>query len=217
MRCCTIMRTTDQAQHAEQAKPDYLSQKPEGAKSGWQLLETKYLYQDKLTKLRRDRIEIAGRDEMSYAYCERAASVIIVPVTPDGEMILLRQYLYPVDDWCLEVPAGGTHDTGDMPLEDVVRKELEEEIGGTCQRLEYITWFYESNALSDQKCHVYLALGVELSEQPKTEKTEEIEIQRMPVPEALELARSGQMKTGPCTLAVLLCEPALRRDSVVDA
>jgi 8-oxo-dGTP pyrophosphatase MutT (NUDIX family) len=92
-----------------------------------------------------------------------------------------------------------------------VRKELEEEIGSTCQRLEYVTWFYESNALSTQKCHVYLALDVELSEKPKTETTEEIEMLKVPVSKALELARSGQMKTGPCALAVLLCESALRQ------
>lgn len=54
---------------------------------------------------------------------------MIVPITKAGEMVLLRQYRYAVDEWCLEVPAGGTHDSGDASLEEVARKELREEVG----------------------------------------------------------------------------------------
>lgn len=186
-------------------------QKPEGAKAGWRLLEATRTPEDKLTTLRRDRVQVEDREELVYIYCERSEAVIIVPVTPTRELIMIRQYRYPVDAWCLEVPAGGTHDTGESPLEDVVRKELKEEVGATCSRLEYVTWFYSSNSLSDEKCHVYLALDVELSQETDAEQTEQIEIQTVPIGEALELARNGHMKTGPCALAVLLCEPALRR------
>jgi ADP-ribose pyrophosphatase len=189
--------------------------KPEGEKAGWRVLESRYLHQDSLTKLRQDRIELAGQDELTYTYCERAECVIIVPVTPAGKMVMIQQYRYPVDAWCLEVPAGGTHDTGDAALEDVVRKELQEEVGATCERLEYVTFFYGSNSLSDEKCHVFLAMDVVLAQEPDAEQSEDIKLQLVPFAEALNLARTGQMKTGPCALAVLLCEPALRRNGYV--
>ena len=192
------------------ATPD--TRKPEGEKAGWRILESRYLHQDDITKLRQDRILVNEREELIYTYCERAESVIIVPVTPAGTMVMIRQYRYPVDSWCWEVPAGGTHDTGDAALEDVVRKELREEIGATCGRLEYVTYFYGSNSLSNEKCHVYIAWDVVLAEEPDAEQSEEIKVQLMPVPEALKLARSGEMKTGQCALAVLLCEPLLHRN-----
>jgi ADP-ribose pyrophosphatase len=185
--------------------------KPEGEKAGWHVLDSNCLYQDDLAKLRQDHVKIAGQDDLIYTYCERAEAVIIVPITPAGKMVMIWQYRYPVDDWCWEVPAGGTHDTGDAALEDVVRKELKEEVGAICDRLEYVTCFYGSNSLSNEKCHVYLALDVVLAQEPDSEQSEEIKLQLLPVPEALNMARSGQMKTGPCALAVLLCEPALRR------
>lgn len=187
------------------------SGKPQGLKLGWRVLETAYPFENEIYKLRNDRIQVEGNGETSYAYLERADAIIVVPVTNDGRIVLLRQYRYPVDEWCWEVPAGGSHDTGDAPLEDVVLKEMEEEIGATCAKIEHIAFFYSSNSMSDEKCHVYLATGVELKQKPNTEETENIRMHPMPAAEAIKLARGGQIKTAPCALALLLCEDALRQ------
>jgi ADP-ribose pyrophosphatase len=187
------------------------SDKPQGSKLGWRVLKTAYPFENEICKLRNDRIRVEGHGETSYAYLERADAIIVVPVTIDGRIVLLRQYRYPVDEWCWEVPAGGSHDTGDAPLEEVVRKEMKEEIGATCATLEYINFFYSSNSMSDEKCHVYLALGVELKQKPDSEATESLEMHPMPAAEAIKLARGGRVKTAPCALSLLLCEDALRR------
>ena len=187
------------------------SNKPEGAKLGWRVLETSYPFESAQYNLRNDRIQMEGNSETSYAYLERAEAVIVVPVTVDGEIVLVRQYRYPVDEWCWEVPAGGSHDTGDASLEEVVRKEMEEEIGAICEKVEYINFFYSANSMSDEKCHVFLAPGMELKHKPDTEETENIKMHPLPAPEVMQLARSGQVKTGPCALALFLCEDALRK------
>src|SRR5437763_8687305 len=140
--------------------------KPRGARAGCQLLASRVRFENKVCRLRDDRVEV-NAEPLDYAYLERAEAVIIVPVTDDGEIILLKQYRYPVDDWCLEVPAGGTHDSGQASLEEVARKELREEIGGTAKKLTYVTFFYSANAFSNEKCHIFLAEGVEISEKPK--------------------------------------------------
>ena len=185
--------------------------KPNGAGAGWKLLGTTTRFENDIFRLREDQVEVEGGKKTDYAYIERDEAVVIVPVTNDGEIVLLKQYRYPVDEWCLEVPAGGTHDTGDVALEEVARKELREEVGGTAKSLTYVTFFYSGSAMSDEKCHVYLAQGVELSKKPKTESTESIETQLVPVEKAMELARSGGMKTAPCALALLMCEPLLAK------
>jgi ADP-ribose pyrophosphatase len=191
--------------------PGNPNDKPTGAATGWQLLQTERLNETALLKWRRDQLKVEGKGDFDYSYIEKAQAVLIVPVTADGQMVLIRQYRYPVDEWCLEIPAGGTHDTGDAGLEEVARKELSEEIGATCAELEFITAFHAEPSMTDEKCHVYLALGVEMSREPHMEATERIEMQMVPVVEAFNMAREGKMKSGPCTLAVFLCQNALER------
>jgi ADP-ribose pyrophosphatase len=187
-----------------------MSDKPRAEKLGWCLMESRRPFENHVSTLREDRVEIPQKGEMNYAYLERAEAVIIVPVTKAGEILLIRQYRYPVDEWCMEVPAGGSHDTGEASLEEVAKKELSEEIGATSDQLEYVTFFYSANSLSDEKCHVYLALDVEFTGNKQAEASEVMETRIVPASEAMKMARSGEMKTGPCALAVLLCEVSLR-------
>ena len=185
--------------------------KPTGAKAGWQMIGTEKRFENEICRLREDEVELARGKKIKYAYLERDEAVIIVPITADREVVMLKQYRYPVDEWCLEVPAGGTHDSGDAALEEVARKELREEIGATAQSLKYVDFFYSANSMTNEKCHVFLAEGVELSREQKTEASENIEIRLVTVAKAIELARSGAMKTGQSALAVLLCEPLLAK------
>ncbi len=190
-------------------------EKPVGARLGWKVLETTYPYADEWRKLRQDRVHIEGEGEKTFTYAEQAGAVIIVPVTRDGRIALIRQYRYSVDDWCLEVPAGGMHDTGDASMEEVARKELNEELGATCESLQYVTCFYTLPPYSDEQCHVFLALGVDLKEQPDTEATEEIRVRPVPASEALKMARKGEINSSPSGLALFLCEDLLREHGYV--
>ncbi|HEY0369105.1 MAG TPA: NUDIX hydrolase [Chthoniobacterales bacterium] len=185
--------------------------KPTGKRAGWKLLGSQTRFENDIFRLREDEVELEGGKRMQYAYLERGEAVVIVPITRDGRMVMLKQYRYAVDEWCLEVPAGGMHDTGEKSPEEVARDELREEIGATAETLTYVDFFFSANATTDEKCHVFLAEGVELSKKPEQEPSETIEMQLVPVAEALEMARSGKMKTGPCALAVLLCEPLLAK------
>jgi ADP-ribose pyrophosphatase len=185
--------------------------KPKGARAGWKFLGSQTRFENEIFRLRQDEVELEGGKKMQYAYVERDEAVIVVPITREGEMVMLKQYRYAVDEWCLEVPAGGTHDSGDASLEEVVRKELREEVGGTAEKLTYIDFFYSANSITDEKVHVFVAEGVTLAKEPKTEASETIEMQLVPVAKAIELARSGAMKTAPCALAVLLCESHLKQ------
>jgi ADP-ribose pyrophosphatase len=184
-------------------------EKARGEQAGWKLLERQMRFENNTSTLVEDQVDLGGGDTTDYAYLKRADAVIIVPITSEGEIVLVKQYRYPVDEWCLEVPAGGTHDTGSKSLEEVARKELREEIGATCEKLTYVTCFYSAPAFSNEKCHVFLAEGVKLERKPQREESEAIKTQLVPISKAIELARSGEMKTAPCALAVVLCSRVL--------
>lgn len=187
--------------------------KPTGAAAGWRTRRTQRPFRNKVFALREDEVELADGRRKSIAYLERSAGVvIIVPITAEGEMIVINHYRHPVDRWCLEVPAGGIDPDSKESPEEAARRELREEVGGSCARLIHIADFYSANALMDEKCHVYLATGVILDAPPEPGKAELIETRRISLEEALALVRAGQMVDGQSALAVLLCEPVLQEN-----
>ena len=189
--------------------------KPEGAKRGWRLLDTTYPFATKWLKLRQDRIHLEGDGEIAFTYLDSAGAVGVVPVTADGDIVLIRQYRYTVDDVCYEIPAGGLHDTGDASSEQVARDELRQETGGVCGELLYVGFFYTATGQYSQTFHAYLALNVELTQPQSLEPTEQIEICPTPATEALRMARAGEIKDGPSALCILLCENLLRERGYV--
>ena len=192
----------------EEANSPPAHDKPVGERLGWQVVESRRIFESPVNRVRVDQLQIPSRGRIQYSYLERGESVIIVPVTADGRIALIRQYRYPVDAICYELPAGCCRDTSDAGLEEVARKELREEIGGTAGGLEYLTWYYSSSSLSDEVCHVFLALDVRLDQETDREPGEHIETHLLPVHEALALVRRGEMRTGTCALAILHCESA---------
>jgi ADP-ribose pyrophosphatase len=191
------------------AKTQKYHDKPIGNDLGWERLNTQYPFAESRFKIRQDRVRLPNGSEIDYAYTETEGAVWVVPVTDDGEIVLIRQYRYPPDVWCWEVPAGSLCDH-EGSLEDLARRELIEEIGAVCDDLEYVTWYYGAVSASDTVCHILLARGVRLDRPPEREQTEFIEIHAMPLDEALSLARSGEMRDGRSALALLLCESNLK-------
>jgi ADP-ribose diphosphatase len=185
--------------------------KPTAAAAGWRALRTHRHFRNKVFALREDEVQLADGKRKSIAFLERSAEVVvIVPITVEGEMIVIDHYRYPVDEWCLEVPAGGIDpDSKELP-EEAARRELREEVGGSCARLIHVAEFYSANALLDEKCHVFLARGVVVDSQPERGNAELIETKRIPVKQAIELVRAGRMMDGQSALAILLCEQVLR-------
>jgi ADP-ribose pyrophosphatase len=183
--------------------------KPLAQQIGWRRVTTRYPFANRFFRIRQDRVRLADGEEIDYAYTESKGAVFIVPVTRSGEIILIRQYRYPSDDWCWEVPAGSLGDHADA-LEDAARRELMEEIGATCDEMVYVTWYYGATGKSNIVCHVMLARGTERNREPEPEATELIEVHPIPIQEALARARGGRIRDGLSALALLLCEPYLK-------
>jgi ADP-ribose pyrophosphatase len=157
--------------------------------------------------VRQDRLRTWDGKELTYTVIEKPEAVWTVPVTAEGRLVLIKQYRYSIDGWCLEIPAGNV-EPGTNALAMAAR-ELREEIGGTAERILPVTDFYTMNGIGDEVARVFLALGVTLGK-PQREATEYITLREVPVEEALRMARAGEIKDGPSALAILLCEAPLR-------
>ena len=174
----------------------------------WETLASERPYVTQWLAMRRDQVRTHTGAAITYSYMERLDCVAIVAVTPDGNLLLLRQYRYPVRDWCWEIPMGGIEP--DEEPESAVIRELAEEAGGQTSSscLRYITTFYTACGAINQQCMVYLAQNVEMQAH-EHEATELIHVVPLPVAEALRMARSGEITDGMSALSLLLCAPHL--------
>jgi rSAM/selenodomain-associated transferase 1 len=142
----------------------------------------------------------------SYTYLAVPRAVFVVPVTDEGEVLLVRQYRHPVRDWTLEVPAGSVED-GESPLK-AAERELAEEVGGRARDWRHLTTFYSSSAHLSLRSDAFLATGVQLGT-PQPGEDEDVVVVSLPVEEALARARNGELLEGQTALALLLSAPYL--------
>ena len=176
-----------------------------GSRSPWETLQSEQIYANPWFALRQDQVRTHTGAEITYTYMEHPGAVGVVPLTPQGEIILIRSDRYTVDDWCWEVPMGGRDHEN---LAVVARKELKDEIGGQSDQLAYINYFYANNGVSNIRCDVFLARDVKLgASQP--EDGELIEIKTFSKTEVYRMARAGEITDGMSALCLFLCEPYL--------
>ena len=126
-------------------------------------------------------------------YVVRAPDWInVVPVTDSGEVVLVRQYRFGVDEVTLEVP-GGVCDPGEPP-EETARRELLEETGHRAGRIVSLGWVHPNPAVQDNRCHCFLALGCERVADPDPDPDEEFEVLTLPIPEVRRRMRHGEIR-----------------------
>lgn len=133
-----------------------------------------------------------------------AAAVLPVlgdPAGPDPQILLIRQYRYAAGGFMLEVPAGRP----DQPGEDwevCARRELEEETGLVPGTLTFLTSIYTTPGFTDELIRLFVATDC-ITGTEKKDADEFIEPVSMPISEALEKIRAGEI-TDAKTICTLL-------------
>jgi ADP-ribose pyrophosphatase len=140
--------------------------------------------------LRVDQLMLGNGKTAKREIIEHRGAAAIVPVIQGRDVVLVRQYRYAVAAELLEVPAG-TMEQGETPEECAVR-ELEEETGFRCKEIEKILEFFPVPGYSTEKIHVYIAKGLSQSKM-NTEDDEQISVEILPMENALEKVRSGEI------------------------
>ncbi|MFZ5817418.1 MAG: NUDIX hydrolase [Bacillota bacterium] len=127
-------------------------------------------------------------------------AVVVLAVDGD-ELLFVRQYRYAVQESLLELVAG-TCEVGEDPLTTADR-ELQEEAGFKAGRLSKIGEFFSAPGFCSELLHLYLAEDLSPSRLPGDED-EEILLERIPIPEAVRMALSGQFRDAKTLVGVLL-------------
>jgi 8-oxo-dGTP pyrophosphatase MutT (NUDIX family) len=130
--------------------------------------------------------------------------VNVVPLTPEGRVVLIRQWRAGTDRLVIEVP-GGMVDPGEDPAHAAAR-ELAEETGYRPGALQSLGAIRPNPAIQDNRLHVFLARDCTPDGPPHLEDREDIEAFEATFEEVDALVRSGDLDH-----ALVLCALAMAR------
>ncbi len=128
--------------------------------------------------------------------------VSVIPVTPDDQVVMVRQYRHGTARLSLE-PPGGLVKNGQTP-EQSGRDELEEETGYRAGEMRLLAKMESMPALFTNDFYVYLAPNVTLTGAPNPDETEELETVLVPVRDLRDYIRSGKITSSVMIAALYL-------------
>jgi 8-oxo-dGTP pyrophosphatase MutT (NUDIX family) len=135
-----------------------------------------------------------------YELVRKHHAVAVVPVTPDGDVLLVKQFRPPVRQDLTEVPAGLLDLEGEDALTCAAR-ELFEETGYRHTALEFLGGCFLSPGFTDEYIHLFWA---RTAPEPEGTPEEGIELIRVRFADAVATARSGKVRNATTALALLL-------------
>lgn len=162
---------------------------------------SRWIYRGHAVAVHVDTVETAHGSDAIREVVEHSECVAVVVVDEEYNVILVRQFRYPVGKPLLEVPAGGI-DPGEDPM-DAVRRELQEEIGYLPRRIDRLGGFYAIPGYGTEYLHCFLADDL-VSSRLIAEDTEGIELVRVPVGQIQQLISSGEICDAKSIAALLM-------------
>ena len=151
-----------------------------------QLLKQRLLFQGRKFNFEVNRLRLPNQVEGDWECIRHPGGALAVPVTPEGKLVLVRQYRFTVEGRLLEFPAG-TIEANEDP-EATIRREIEEETGYRAQTWQKLGEFFLAPGYSDEVIYAYLATNLEKLEAPPDQDADEDLETVLMTPQALEAA-----------------------------
>ena len=139
-----------------------------------EVIASRTVFKGRLINLRVDTVRTPDGLEHVREVVEHPGAVAIVPVLPNGDVVLVRQYRHPVGLRTLEIPAG-TREVGEDPKKTAIR-ELREETGYRAGSMTELVRFYSSPGWANEELVVYVARDI-VAGTPQTEEDEDLVIE----------------------------------------
>lgn len=153
----------------------------------WKVLENSYFRPG----FRIDKCELPNGNLLDATIIEFHTWANVLALTKNHEVVLVKQYRHGVCDVLLEFP-GGVVEDGEDPAEGA-KRELLEETGYTASTFIEIGKLYPNPAFQTNTLYCFLALDAEKVSEQNLDAGEDIEVQRIPLNELIELAKCGQL------------------------
>jgi len=173
----------------------------------WKQRSSKTIYQNPWWKYQLDEFELPNGVKGEYHYMETTGSVMIVGVDEQGQIFLIRQYVYLSKDPTLEFPCGGRKAQSVLPDE---QREFGEETNQSAEHWEHIGFFCPNLGLVKERCDVFVAWKLTAADFVSDE-TEHIEVVPVSIEALEEKIRHQEIFDGMTLAAWTIAKPFVEK------
>lgn len=157
----------------------------------WKILGSTKALNSKWFRVRQDKVQLPnGKILDDYFVWESDDVAMVVPITPEGNLILVKQYKHGIQKVMIELPAGFINKSED-PLK-AAHRELEEETGCEVLNIKKIATWVSYPTKETGKLFLFLA-QVHKTKKQNLDPNEEIELLEVPIPEVMKMINDGQI------------------------
>ena len=164
------------------------------------VISSKIVYQGKVFGVRHDCVIEPHGIRTTRDVVTHSGSVVLLPVLPDGRIIMVRQYRYTVGDYLLELVAGRM-EPGEKPLQ-AAHRELAEETGYRAKHLQEMMNVFPTPGFVQERMIAYAATGLTLGK-THFDADEQIETKPFKLNVLLEMIRKGQIHDAKSVAGIL--------------
>ncbi len=172
-------------------------------------LDRQLKYTGAILKIYEDTV-IANGHEAHWDFIHHDGAAAVVPVTDDGKLLMVRQFRNALNRETLEIPAGKLDDPNEPKIECAYR-ELEEETGYRCEKLEYLMSMNTTVAFCDEAIDIFVARNLIPSHQ-HLDEDEVIFVEEWDIADLEELIYSGKMTDAKTVAAILAYARKYKKD-----
>lgn len=168
----------------------------------WKTLTSTVTYECPGFRIRQDRVHLPDGTETTFDYLEDDESVVIIPFTPDNDLVVIEEWRQAVDRVSFGFPAGGA-EPDDTDITVTAHRELAEETGYTTDELSHLITVEPANGISNATHHYFVAHECEETTVPNHDHNESIRVRMTSLARLRSQIAAGEIRDGRTVLGVL--------------
>ncbi len=168
----------------------------------WATIASETTYSCPGFNIYQDTVTLPDGEETTFDYLVDEESVVIIPFTEKGTVVIIEEWRQAVSRISRGFPAGGVeqHDTS---LAATAQRELMEETGYTANSVDHLLTVEPANGISNAVHHYFVANGCVADETQSLDDNESIRVDTIPFNELFDAVRSGAIQDGRTVLGAL--------------
>lgn len=168
----------------------------------WKTIESETVMTAPFVTVRKDKVELPDGAVIDDFYTVKIQdAALVVPLTPDNQLLLKKEYRYACGEEVIECPAGMVEKNEEPRI--TAERELYEETGYRSGDWIYLGPTWESTSKLTNTMHLFLARGCEKVSTQHLDQNEHVELMKVSLDEAVAMVMDGKINANSSAHAIL--------------